>query len=432
MVSFGTRGDIRPLCLLAVALKGNGHDVAIVVNEEYESHCKSFGIETIAVRSLFDPQADSRIIENLNSNLGKTTQRVLSKIVERLRAVQVGLFSAMEVCYKHVLTSDLVIYNTFAFFVGELARELRKPAIHVSFQPLLPSQKHILCLLGGARRSAFVNKSSYQIARAIPLLLQRAFRTFRAQYGVGNRLRGWTNPLTLGIDSSVQLLAFSAALSPDPGDWPCETTMTGFWFDNIASDKEQLPAKVCAFLDAGEPPIYVGFGSMFWGKRHNTQVVLKGLEMWGGRAIISSVGESLNLQGGLAPNILEIKFIEHSRLFPHVSAVVHHGGAGTTAQGLRFGLPTIIFPMIGDQFFWGRRVAALGAGDAPIALKNATPKLFASRVRTVLADTSYRSAAMELSRQLQEDAGIDVAVERVEQTLAIYPVMRHDLHHPDC
>ena len=149
-----------------------------------------------------------------------------------------------------------------------------------------------------------------------------------------------------------------------PSDWQ-NTFVTGYWFLDAAPDWAPSPA-LENFLQAGSPPVYIGFGSM--GNRNpeeTADLVLQALDKTGQRAILSAGWSGMRTEK-LPSNAFLVNSVPHAWLFPQVAAVIHHGGAGTTAAGLWAGVPTVIIPFFGDQGFWGQRVAVLGVGTAPI------------------------------------------------------------------
>ncbi|CAF4415893.1 unnamed protein product, partial [Adineta steineri] len=150
---------------------------------------------------------------------------------------------------------------------------------------------------------------------------------------------------------------------PKPADWPAHIDVSGFFFLNLATDYKP-PKDILQFLKSGDPPIYIGFGSI---TGHDSdrilEVVLEALKTTGYRALLSGFETDSD---ELSDNILKINNCPHDWLFQHVVAVCHHGGAGTTAAGLRAGKPTIIVPFFGDQFFWGSMVSKSGAGPASL------------------------------------------------------------------
>ncbi len=185
--------------------------------------------------------------------------------------------------------------------------------------------------------------------------------------------------------------------------------MTGYWFLDAAADWTP-PAALMKFLNSGKPPVYIGFGSMGSRKPAATAaLVLAALDRSGQRGILLSGWGGLS-QANLPDTVLMVESIPHSWLFPRMAAVVHHGGAGTTAAGLRAGVPSIVIPFFGDQLFWGQRVAKLGVGTAPIPRKQLTVELLAQAIDRAVTDPVMIRQAANLGAKIQAEDGIAHAV----------------------
>ena len=157
----------------------------------------------------------------------------------------------------------------------------------------------------------------------------------------------------------TKLYAYSPAVLPRPADWDESSVVTGYWFLDAPADWQPEPALV-KFLQEDPPPVYVGFGSMFMqGGARKTEIVLEALRLAGQRGVLATGWGGLTA-GNTSDDIFVLDAVPHDWLFPQVAAVVHHGGAGTTGAALRAGKPTVICPFVGDQPFWGRRVARFG------------------------------------------------------------------------
>jgi UDP:flavonoid glycosyltransferase YjiC (YdhE family) len=216
------------------------------------------------------------------------------------------------------------------------------------------------------------------------------------------------------------LQGFSPNVVPHPKDWPANIHTTGYWL--LDHDLNWAPPRdLLDFLDDGEPPVYIGFGAMTArDPAVLTQIVVDAVKATGRRAVIQSgwarLGESI--EGKLPRGIHVIDQASHRWLFHRVSAVVHHGGAGTTATGLRVGLPTVVVPHMGDQPFWGRRVAALGAGPKPISSAKLTVKNLAEAIEQATGDPVMRQRAADLGSRLRAEDGVGTAVTLIEKYLA--------------
>ncbi|ODT99603.1 MAG: hypothetical protein ABS81_25450 [Pseudonocardia sp. SCN 72-86] len=188
--------------------------------------------------------------------------------------------------------------------------------------------------------------------------------------------------------------------------------VTGYW---TAPDDPtyEPPAALAAFLAAGPPPVYVGFGSMpDRDARSLAESALTAARRAGGRVVLLSGWSGLAAAGD--PDVLVVDDVSHRWLFPRVAAVVHHGGAGTTAAGLRAGRPTVVVPFFSDQFFWGRRIAALGAGPLPIAREKLTTTALTDAIRDALRPPRV-AAAMGLGARLAAEDGTAAAVTVLER-----------------
>jgi sterol 3beta-glucosyltransferase len=211
------------------------------------------------------------------------------------------------------------------------------------------------------------------------------------------------------------LHAFSEAVVPRPADWPDHVDVTGWLFSSERS--EPLPPEVEAFLADGEAPLYIGFGSMRLPRPEETaRTVVTALVASGHRAIIS--GEALGSARALQNerSVLTVDHVDHDALFKRVAGVVHHGGSGTTGAGLRAGCPTLVVPTVVDQFFWGRRVAAIGAGPSPLPFNRLTSERLTAALRELRSDR-IRSTAQQVGDRIAAENGVTRAVRSVERLL---------------
>lgn len=179
------------------------------------------------------------------------------------------------------------------------------------------------------------------------------------------------------------------------------------------------PESLRKFLDAGEPPVYIGFGSIVLDDPEKfTSLIFKAVAKAGVRALVSKGWGGLGDEDNTPSNIYMLENTPHDWLFPRVSAVVHHGGAGTTAIGLKCGKPTMIVPFFGDQPFWGAMVAKAGAGARnPIPYKKLTVENFAEGIKECLLPVS-RAAAEKLAQGIAlEGDGANNAVDSFHRHL---------------
>jgi sterol 3beta-glucosyltransferase len=204
--------------------------------------------------------------------------------------------------------------------------------------------------------------------------------------------------------------AYSGLVAPPPPDWGDRVHVTGYW--HLDPPAQWRPAaELISFLECGPAPAYVGFGSNLIGRHPEqvTAIIVQALEQTGMRGILFSGWGDFG-SADLPSSILRIEQTPHAWLFPKLAAVVHHGGAGTTAAALRAGVPSVVVPFFGDQAFWARRVFELGAGPAPIPRKQLDQDSLAAAIRTATTDRGMRTRTAELGQGLRAENGARQAV----------------------
>jgi UDP:flavonoid glycosyltransferase YjiC (YdhE family) len=222
------------------------------------------------------------------------------------------------------------------------------------------------------------------------------------------RARQRPTPIVYGISPHVV---------PRPPDWGEDVHLTGYWTVPPPSGWRP-PADLVAFLEGGAPPVLVSFGSLITGEAGRlTGVVLEALKRVGRRAVLVRGWGGLQARD-LPEEILAVDSVPFAWLLPRMAALVHHGGVGTTAAGLRAGVPAVIVPFTADQPFWGRQVARLGAGPAPIPGKRLTAERLAGAIEKAAGDGAMRQRAASLGEKLRAEDGPGRAAEIIEGYLA--------------
>lgn len=206
------------------------------------------------------------------------------------------------------------------------------------------------------------------------------------------------------------IYGFSEHVVPRPVDWGDEIAITGWWLPRWRD--WQPPNSLQRFIEGGEAPVYIGFGSMpVPDAARLTRAIIEGVRLSGRRAVLNAGWAGLS--GALPSNMFGIEQAPFDWLFPRVAAVIHHGGSGTVGFGLTHGRPSQIVPFGFDQFFWGDRIRALGVGPAPLPIPRLTAQRLADSITRLTLDPRLRDRAAALGRRLQAEDGLNAAIKRI-------------------
>ncbi len=262
------------------------------------------------------------------------------------------------------------------------------------------------------RRDSILNRWVGQLSEAMIWIVAREkTNEFRRRLGLAEHSIASYTRATHALPT---LYGFSPLVVPPPSDWRANVHATGYWF--LDEPDWQPPDDLVRWLRAGAPPVYIGFGSMpSRDPQQTSSLMTAALQQTGQRGIIASGwGGNLSTQ---SDSIYVVDHAPHDWLFPRVAAVVHHGGAGTTAAGLRAGKPTLVIPHLADQPYWGRRVHELGVGAAPIKRQKLTVEALASGIRQITTDAQMQQTAADLGAKIRAEDGVGTAVKLIEQLM---------------
>lgn len=217
------------------------------------------------------------------------------------------------------------------------------------------------------------------------------------------------------------LYGFSPLVIPKPLDWSDWLNVTGYWFLD-SSVHYQPPKELLDFINNGSAPVCIGFGSMAFGNTSNVaQVLLEALELSQQRGILLSGWAGIS-NAKKSDNVFIIDSVPHDWLFPRMAAVVHHGGAGTTAAGIRAGVPSVVVPFFADQPFWAERLVELGVSPPPIPFKELSAQRLAAAIQVAVSDKNMQQQAFALGESVRKENGVANAVEAFQSHFKTYPV----------
>lgn len=406
VLAVGSQGDVQPYLALAVGLKNAGYSVRFAANSNFAGLAARYELEFFPIQSdSFEFTRNSKTQSWLDSesipNLILSTNRVIRPM---LAGIIADVFAACE-------GSDAVIYHSYALpFVHYFCQQLKIPSIPASLHPM-PTRSYP-AILSNMRRSpskAF-NLLTHLLVHQISW---QVFLPVVRKYWRGKTSLPFIGPYREILKGQMPILCgYSPFVLPASEDLPKHVTVTGYWFLDPYPDWQPAPA-LLEFLKLTPQPIYIGFGSMGNPAKNKTtgDIILKALAQTGQRAVLSTGWSGLGTDQPLPKNIFLIKNTPHRWLFPQMAAIVHHGGAGTTGASLSAGVPTIVVPHFGDQYYWGRRVAELGVGPEPIVRKKLSAERLAATLSTALHDSGMREQAANLGAKISAEDGVKKAVE---------------------
>lgn len=415
LLGWGSRGDVEPFIALGRGLRAAGHDVAIAAGRDYAAWIEGHGL-------VCDPfSVDMQ--ESMRSPLGREwlgapsgrpldELRTMSRVVEQFAPVLV------EDLLRMVRPDDVVVSSSLTFD-SMLALSRARGCRHVT----------ALFTTGLPTRSAAASLAPLRADRDSPLNVVSGYAAIAVMHRVmraaGDRLRRRLGQppqsfWAYGREGArvPVLVAASPLVVPPPPDWGPRVRVTGYWQlpapDETAAARA-VPPTVPGYLAAGEPPVYLGFGSMTSPDPAATaELLFAAVGRTGLRAIVHRGVDRLGEAGvpaDLADRVLLVDSVPHAWLLPRCAAVVTHGGAGSTAAGLRAGVPSMAVPHIGDQPYWGRRLHELGVGPAPIRRARVTPDALATALTSMTTDPAMRERARRFGAALAAEDGVGRAVE---------------------
>ena len=405
ILTYGSRGDVQPFLPLSLRLMEKGHAVKLAAPFRFKDAVETQGIDFVPLAG--DPEDLSRRLNNAGHNFVKLLQALMNHTIRIGADIWLQTEQASQ-------DADLIIH-TFTHAVGAhtLAREKNIPDIHIQTFPMFtPTGDYPnITMSHGLPRS--LNRFTHQFSAKLTWWTSRiGFESVRRHAGLPKRKLYWpfdNNPFRL---PTPVLCAWSPVVLPASNDWPPHVHVTGYYFfpPNLSY---QPPAELLSFLQKGKAPICITFGSMVNRDQERIdQIIRESLKKTGNRGIILSGWSGMKK----APlnDLLYLKAAPHDWLLPRCKMIIHHGGAGTTAAGLRAGIPNIVVPFMGDQPFWGERVHAIGAGPKPVLVKRLSVEKLCRAITNAEKESILKRAQI-INQEISIEDGTGEAVKRIEK-----------------
>ena len=413
LVTLGSRGDVEPYVALGCALSRRGHSVRVATCDPFREFVMSKGlVYTRLAGDIKEIVGDQGRAELASAGANPVRAfRALRRHVGPL--VREGTRALPSVLYG----ADVVIGHLLVPGAASVAEKNGSLYIDASYVPVFPTRHFAHPGASVSTRPGVASLISHLVAE------QLFWQAFRPDVDALRSSLGLAPSAILGTDTwpldrrPPKLLGVSPEIVPPPPDFPAHVHVTGHWLLDEPSDFTP-PPRLRDFLSRGDPPVYVGFGSMTLERPEEaTRAVIAAVRAAGKRAVLCAgwggLAESSGLAGG-AGDFLFVGDVPHGWLFPRMSSVVHHGGAGTTATAFRAGVPQMAIPFLADQPFWGHRIKALGAGPDPVPIASFDADRLARGLRE-MDHAEVRRRAAEIGSRVRKERGADRAAEIIER-----------------
>ncbi|WP_194778318.1 glycosyltransferase [Pararhodonellum marinum] len=404
ILTLGTRGDVQPYAVLGQALKARGHQVYLSTAKNFEDMVSAYGIE-------FKPvEADFQAV--LNSEEGKKMMKANPFAIKRNLDSWIYplIFNSLSEFYLLAKECDLVLYHVKTL-ADSFADQFPDKMIRASVLPIVePTIEFANPAFSGLPIPKFLNKLSYTFSNLSIKLLSKPIGQFREKFSMPKKFK---------VPEVKNIYGISPSFLAVPKDYPSESKFTGFWFGDA---EDTLSDDLVHFIQEGEPPLLLTFGSMPFKSKFDLQTAIIKLTAQFNTRIIVVKGWGLDQIKLLEtrPKIKVIDAAPYEKLFPLVKAIIHHGGIGTTAACLQAGRPFMICPIlypIGDQQFWGQQAYLKGLAVKPLPMSKTTEYKFLERVGELLTNQGLYENARKMKLQIDHENGLQKTVEEIEKRM---------------
>lgn len=407
--TWGSDGDILPFLALAEGLQNAGHTVTVaytsVDNKDYSDYAKHVGFQSVKAFEQFDVSIDKDLAEIVHTN---DPLKQFTIVMQRFfdPALEAMYEASRELCAHN----DIVIGHMMNHTLLTAAQKQGIPRIVVALAPLAIQTKYIP--LFGPNLGSILNLLTWKLGDMVNRKIFARAENIRTREGLPP-LKSTQEQLY--VSHELTLIACSSVLAVRRPDWEEHIQICGDLRSDVLCKHMPIPEGMEAFLKAGKPPVYITFGSLTpFENEALDELVTKALEMAGCRAIFQT---GTNAQS--SANLFKCSKAPHALLFPLCSAIVHHGGAGTTHSSLRAGKPSIVVEHAFDQMFWGREVQKIGAGGEILHRNTLTAEKLAQAITQTLASAPMHKKAAGLGLAMQNENGVLNAVRLIEKKLQL-------------
>jgi sterol 3beta-glucosyltransferase len=415
LLTVGSQGDVQPFVALADRLRRAGHQPLLAAPAGYQGLVEGsdvpfvpLGLDMTQVGGAVAGKHGLRHMLAFTRAMGQRAGAVLPALTQ---AARVG--------------ADVVVHHPVLPLGQHLAELLGVPAVVAPPLPaLVPTNEFPSPAWPCAQRRTgwlpgAVNRASYRPARYLTGAWCRrdVDRWRRDALSLAPRA-GRHDPLRAPDGPVTVLHSVSAHVVPRPADWPASAHLTGYWFLQASRDW-MPPRRLAEFLDAGQAPVYIGFGSMpVADPAALADAIAEMVRQTDLRVVLSSLSPQVRRLLSAESRVLVIRQVPHDWLFPRMAAIVHHGGAGTTGAAVAAGRPQVIWPFGIDQHFWSSRMTSLGVAGPALPVRALSGASLARAVDRATNDQLMSDLAVELSHRVRAEDGVGCAVAHLERITA--------------
>lgn len=387
----GVRGDVQVFFALAKALKDKGHKVTVALNSKFHKLAESYGIDYYSLEG--------------NSEDGINELQAIMKAKNTMEAAKLGMDFFLKAIEEQTETLqklcphyDLIIgYGSFGLAEADKAK---KPFISVVIDPTMAEKKF--------SKNIKLNMEYIVEKIALYFLMGRRYAQFRKEINAPSSSKSG-NPQLI-------LLPMSQYVEKPTDNWTSKNVISGYWHLNAPSDYSP-PEDLQKFIENGEKPIFISFGSAGWSEEDNNsllKILFEAVRLASSRAIILNTEK---FAGNIPDNIYLVQEIPFDYIFDYCSCVVHHCGLGTTAEVLKAGLPSIPVPYMIDQFAWAERIHSLDVATQPIPRKELSTEKLSKAITQGLENKEMKENAKNLGHKIREENGLTSAVKAIESII---------------
>lgn len=408
MLTLGSTGDVRPYILLGRELQARGHAITLASFSRFAEMVRDSGLTFFPVSG----DAEALMAAILSPDTSGITY--LPHVQKSLKKVAPQLIQDLS---DSCVGADAMICNFFGSVYYSIAEKHQIPCVQTHYFPMDPTHSFPISSIRLQHMGPWLNSASYRIGYLLIGVVEKRYLTsWRKKNAVSLRKLRASPDYRIGDHIIPVIYAISPLLLPRPREWNEHIRMSGFWMDEHPAPW-QPPAELEAFLASGGKTVYIGFGSMTGGNMNRLMtIVLRAVHAAGLSAVISAGWGGKKMKS--TRRVYFADYVPHDWLFPRVCAVVHHGGAGTTAAGLRYGKPTLIIPFAGDQPLWGYRVYETGCGPKPVARESLTVQRLTRALTDLVSRPEYRIHAEAMAEGLSREHGVRTAADMIEEEIS--------------